>query len=181
MNDCDRIIQKLNAYLDGALDVDLGTLRRQAQHDDNCLSVFEAMLNMHALFNAAPMALSERHFAASVTAELARRERRQKWALIAVIALGALTVLLPLLPLVWAGIAFLLQPELLSQIITTTLTFLSDATAIVIALLTAANQLPLIARIGLSTAFALGFLLVALAAANRTHPELIQTSREFTY
>ena len=176
MNDCDRILQQLNDYLDGAADVDVDGLRHQARADRDCLSVFDALLEVHALFAAAPMARTEHDFAASVTAALARRERRQKLALVGVISLGALTMLLPLLTLVWMGVAFALQPDIFSQLITSILSFVSEATAIVMATLTAMGQLPPVARLSLFTALSLSFLLLALASANRTHPELIRAS-----
>ena len=176
MNDCDRILQQLNDYLDGAADVDVDGLRHQARADRDCLSLFDALLEVHALFAAAPMARTEHDFAVSVTAALVRRERRQKLALAGVIVLGALTMLLPLLTLVWMGVAFLLQPGIFSRLITGVLAFISDAAAIAMAMLTAVGQLPPAARLALFTALSLSFLLLALASANRAHPELIRAS-----
>ena len=175
MNDCDRILQQLNAYLDGANDVDVRALHQQAATDSDCLAVFETLLQIHELFTDAPMVSSNLDFATSVTKELTRLARRQRLALAGVVLLGILTFLLPLLSLVWIGAAILLEPSWLSQLITTTLTFISDIAAMFMAIFTAMNQLPPVARLSLFTILAISLLILALASANRAHPELVHS------
>jgi len=176
MTDCNHILQQLNDHFDGVARLNLEALRRQAAADPDCLTMFDALVQVHALFESAPMVVSSRDFAASVTSELAWRRRKQRWALAGVVALGALTLLLPILTLIWAGAVVLFQPSLVSQLISNALGLLSDIATYAVALLTALQHLPAGLTLGLMTILSLSLLLLALASANRFHPELLTPS-----
>ena len=176
MIDCDSILEQLNDHFDGVARVDVDALRRQAAADRDCLSMFDALMDVHALFAAAPMALSHRDFATSVIHELARRKRKQPWTAMGLLLLGALILLLPLLTLAWAGAAFLLRPGLVSQLISNALSLVGHVIAYVVALLSAFQHLPPIVILTLTALFSLSFLLLALASADRVHPEFVRAS-----
>ncbi len=176
MIDCDSILEQLNDHFDGVARVDVDALRQRAAADRDCLAMFDALMDVHALFTTAPMAHSSRDFATSVIHELARRKRRQRWAAMGVILLGAITLLLPLLTLAWAGAAFLLQPGLVSQLISNALSLAGRVVAFVVALLSAFQHLPPGVILTLTALFSLSALLLALASAYRVHPEFVRAS-----
>ncbi len=173
MKDCDRLLQQLSNYLDGHSDgIDLIALRRQAEADVDCLALFESMLEAHALFSAAPMVNSSRDVSQSVTTVLRRQQRRERLALLLVLSLGALTAFIPIALLIWAGMAFWIDPNIMSPMIHSVVAFLSQTTTLIIALLSAIQHLPPWAIMSLFTLFSLSFLLMALALANQRQPEL---------
>ncbi len=175
MQDCDRLLQQLSEYLDGRSDAtDLAMLRRQAEASGkDCLAMFEAMLDAHALFSIAPMATSPRDFSQTVTAALHRQHRREMVAMASVLFLGVLTAFIPLALLLWAGVAFWLDPGILSPLIHGAVSLLSMTTTWIIAFVTAIQHLPTWAIMSLFTLFSLSFLLMALALANQRQPDLV--------
>jgi hypothetical protein len=179
MYDCDSILNQLSDYLDGqAPDTDVNALRQQARSDRNCLSAFEAMLHVHALFSAAPVAASTRDFSVSVTRELMWRQRRDMALLGGILLMGVLTLIAPLLILIWVGVATMVQPGLWQSVVSWAVNGIGQLASYGVALMNLLQHTPDWAIISFSTFVSLSFLLLALAAVMQKAPEQLFTSAE---
>ena len=179
MYDCDSILNQLSEYLDGyARETDLDALRQQARADRNCLTAFEAMLQVHALFSSAPVAASARDFSVAVTRELLWRQRRDKAVLGGILLVGVLTLLAPVLMMTWAGIAAVLQPNLLQGALSWGIDFISQIAAYGVAVLNVMQHMPAWMTISITTFISLSFLLLALAIVMQKAPEQLFSSAD---
>ncbi len=179
MYDCDSILQRLSHYLDSDPPAtELMALRRQAQTLPGCESVLDAMLLAHQTLTAAPMVETTRDFSVSVTRELAWRQRRDKIVLGGVLILAALTALAPLMLLTWAGLAAILEPDVLQTALGWTLDVISGAAAFGVAVMNVVNHAPQWFFITISTFFSFSLLLLALIIVMQKAPEqLFSTAR----
>ncbi len=179
MTNCDTLLQQLNDYLDGiAPATDVEALRQQARSDRHCLQAFEAMLQVHALFSAAPMATTARDFSVSVTRELLWRQRRDKAILAGILTAGILILLAPLLLIGWAGVATLLQPELLHGAISWMVSAVNQVAVYWTATMILLQHMPSWLILGASTFVSLSFLLLALMLVMQKAPEQLFTPAE---
>ena len=181
MFDCDVILQQLNDYLDDtAPGADLDALRQQARYDRHCLQAFEAMLQVHALFSAAPMATTARDFSVSVARELLWRQRRDKAVLAGILAVAILTLMTPLLIIGWTGAVALLQPDLLQGALSWTIDAINQLALYGAATLTLIQHLPDWFIVSISTFVSLSFLLLALVLVMQKAPEQLFTPAEIS-